>query len=59
MNDTMILSRNIAIPSEEHLAKLLCVYNGIEPISQDGSPQWWVFSDTAKQMLSCFNKKEE
>jgi hypothetical protein len=42
----------IKMLTEEHLAKAICIYNGIALIGDDGSQQWWPFCDIAKRMLA-------
>jgi hypothetical protein len=38
--------------TEEHLAQALCVYKGLALIGADGSPEWWLFADTARKMIA-------
>jgi hypothetical protein len=42
----------------EALARFLCVLTNIQPIDQlDGSPNWWMFNETATNVINDLEKR--
>lgn len=51
-SETKLVERGVKMLTEDHLAKAICLYNGIALVGDDGSEQWWPFCSDAKRMLA-------